>query len=210
MSYDLNIFEWPKGLYQPENLERIHWAIEGIRTDELGGNPKFVALAQALLNRYPMAPGAGELEGDNPDVDEAVDDDAIDWPYDPVQEARGIETAVWRMSVPNEQRLGVLRLLVDTAKTLGLVVHDEQLSMAWMPSGQVFPAGANELWGGFKEHQDSAPPLKTKAQIRKAFIPALKALLAKNGFEFVKPGWGSDIEAIRKIDGGQQSVGGGK
>ena len=61
------------------------------------------------------------------------------WAGDPVHETQTCDEAVYAISLLYTKRMGIMRLVVDTAMALGLTVFDDQIGMAFLPSGEVLP-----------------------------------------------------------------------
>jgi hypothetical protein len=119
------------------------------------------------------------------------------WQGDPIAIAQSWAGAVWPFSLPDGDRVAVMRALVDQATALGLVVFDDQLGMAFLPGGQVLPTEMASQWADLKRQLDDAPAPLTKAEVRQLMATYLREMLKKHGFvprkstrwdvEFVRP-----------------------
>jgi hypothetical protein len=180
MSYDISVFEWPQGFGQPADIEQINLVMEGLSA-EPADNGKFKALAKALVDRFPYS-GFSRRDPRS--------DGATDWPGDPVADAETLDAAVWRFALPSENRELILQFIADQARSLGLAVFDDQIPVAFLPSGLILPKEAEEAWGEvlqFLPQLQAAQPRLTKAQVRKMALPRLKEMLIRRGFEVGKP-----------------------
>jgi hypothetical protein len=137
MSYDISVFEWPQGFGQPADIEQINLVMEGLSA-EPADNGKFKALAKALVDRFPYS-GFSRRDPRS--------DGATDWPGDPVADAETLDAAVWRFALPSENRELILQFIADQARSLGLAVFDDQIPVAFLPSGLILPKEAEEAWG---------------------------------------------------------------
>jgi hypothetical protein len=98
---------------------------------------------------------------------------------------------------------------VETATTLGLTVFDDQIAMAFLPSGKVLPEEKQTAWNALKADIETAPAPATKAEMRKLLQAMLKNVLEKHGLKLKKlPRYeGADVDFVRPVPGGTQRIG---
>src|SRR5207253_306412 len=83
------------------------------------------------------------------------------WPSDPAAEAQALTRAVWAVGIPDDDRVRIAHFVVERATALGLTVFDDQLGMAFLPSGQVLPPEKAEIWAGLtRELAQEQKPLR--------------------------------------------------
>ena len=151
-----------------------------------GPNPKFVELARAMRSHYP---------------------EAESWPRgDPVAVAESCRDAVWAFSLPNEELARMVRHVVKEATALGLVVYGDQIAMAFRPDGRVLPEEMAQRWAELQQHFDEAPQPFGKAQVRKLLATHLRELLTPRGFLMRKGSGEWDVEFVRPVEDGHQTV----
>jgi len=197
MSYDIRIWEHPTGRPTPTSLEEAGRTMLELEKTRPGVNPKFIALAQKMVEGHTYS-------AMYPSGDRAAQD--ATWLGNPVQQAKELEKAVWAVELPEEDRVGMLRFMVDTATGLGLAVFDEQIGMAFLPGGIVLPQAQRALWDGLKEEMASTPAPTTKPQMRKAMLAKVTPIFERHGFE-ARKSKEFDMEFFRTVeDGASQQV----
>lgn len=191
MSYDLRIWEQPAGLPEPVTLGNACECYRTLNEKQAPVNPKFIALARQLVAHYPSQ------NPSNPDDDV--------WVGDLIGQASSCDQAIFAFSLPPVNRLGLIRLVVDEATALGLTVFDDQIAMAFLPSGKVLPEVHAAAWAQMKRDMDAAPKPKTKAQMRKHVEAQFLQAFGSQGFKVVKPEH-CEIQLRRKTDEGHQDI----
>ena len=190
MSFDLQIWEQPNTLPTPDTVAQAGQISLTLQQRKAPINPKFVEFARQLVASYPSQKS---------DPANAV------WVGDPVGEAQTCDDAVFSISLPPVNRLGLLRLVADTATALGLTVYDDQIGMAFLPTGVVLPNEHAEAWKREKQQMDVAPKPKTKAQMIKYLSEYWTPFFAIYGFKPVeKSAEGFKFE--RAIENGTQTI----
>jgi hypothetical protein len=161
-----------------------------------GLNPMFVEFARQLVARYPSS-----------DMFAAGDRDALDsvWAGNPLNQAKKEERALFGISLLGDDKLGVMRHLVQVANAAGLTVFDDQLGMAFLPNGQVLPPEAQAHWAVVKQELAAQSAPISKAQMRKIAISQVGAMAQKHGFVKRKKE-GVDAEFVKLIEGGEQII----
>ena len=144
MTYTYQIYIWVQSDKQPEpaTFETARQTRLALQMIGAPANAKFVALVEQLLKHHPSqacAPACSHLV----------------WGGDPLKEAQDNDQAIFSLRLPQADRVALLRLVVDTATTLGLTVLDEQLGMVFLPSGAVFPEEHAKSWALIKAQMDS-------------------------------------------------------
>jgi hypothetical protein len=197
MSYDIRIWEHPAGRPTPTTLEEAGRSMLELEKTRPGVNPKFIALAQKMIEGHTYS-------AMYPSGDRAAQD--ATWLGNPVQQAKELEKAVWAVELPEADRVGMLRFMVDNATGLGLAVFDEQIGMAFLPGGIVLPQAQRALWDGLKEEMASMPAPTTKPQMRKAMLAKVTPIFERHGFE-ARKSKEFDMEFFRTVeDGASQKV----
>ncbi|TXT38984.1 MAG: Uncharacterized protein FD135_2518 [Comamonadaceae bacterium] len=197
MSYDIRIWEHPAGRPTPTTLEEAGRSMLELEKTRPGVNPKFIALAQKMIEGHTYS-------AMYPSGDRAAQD--ATWLGNPVQQAKELAKAVWAVELPEEDRVGMLRFMVDNATGLGLAVFDEQIGMAFLPGGIVLPQAQRAMWDGLKEEMASMPEPTTKPQMRKAMLAKVTPIFERHGFE-ARKSKEFDMEFFRTVeDGASQRV----
>ena len=191
MSYDLRIWQQPAGLPEPATLAQACEYYRVLNEKQAPVNPKFIALARQLMAHYPSQ------DSSNPDDDV--------WVGDLIGQASNCDQAIFAFSLPPVNRLGLLRLVADEATALGLTVFDDQIGMAFLPSGRVLPEVHAAAWAQMKRDMDAAPKPRTKVQMRKHVAAQFLQAFGSQGFEVVKPEH-CEIQLRRKTDEGHQDI----
>lgn len=199
MSYDIRIWEHPSHRPTPTSREEVGRIMLELEKTKPGVNPKFVALAQKMIECHTYSDMY-------PSGDRAAAD--ATWLGNPVRVAKEWEKGVWGVELPSEDTVGILRFMVDSATGLGLTVFDEQIGMAFLPGGVVLPQQQRAMWDGLKVEMASAPARKTTAQVRKAIVAKVTPIMLRNGFE-PRKSRDRDFEFFRMVEGGASQVFGG-
>ncbi len=131
MSYVLQIWENPPDKPLPTSIAEAVQRVDALCEHDLTApSPKFLALAERLLQRYPdfntARPAEGEDEVDYHELawSETLDGDGLD--------------AVWGLGLQTGELFDKAKDLVfQEANALGLCVLDEQAGEAYLPGGMV-------------------------------------------------------------------------
>ncbi len=197
MSYDIRIWEQLANRTAPQSLKDAGRTMMELEKISPGANPKFVALAAKMVESHTYS--AMYESGDRAAQDAT-------WFGNPVQQAKDLEKAVWAVALPDEDRVNILRFMVDNAAGLGLTVFDEQLGMAFLPNGTVLPRDKQAMWDGLKNEMKTMPAPTTKPQMRKAMLEKVTPILERHGFQG-KKSKEFDMEFFRATgDGGSQRI----
>ena len=119
---------------------------------------------------------------------------------------------VWVLDMPDDaqERVQVMRCVVDEATAKGLTVMDEQLGMVFLPSGQVLPQSDQAGWDDLKQQMDAAAQAKekpiTKADLRKMMATLMNEILKKHGFVVKKMPHGVTAFTRSFEGGGRRSI----
>lgn len=192
MSYEIRMWEQPAGLPEPATFTQACEYYRALNGKEASVNPKFIALARKLLAHYPFP------------ASDPAGPDAV-WQGDLLKGASHWDEAVFGISLPPVNRLGLMRLVVDEATALGLTVFDDQIAMAFLPSGKVLPEVHTVAWAQMKRDMDAAPKPKTRAQMRKHVEAQFLQDFGSQGFKVIKPEH-CEIQLRRKTDEGHQDI----
>jgi len=167
-------------LRQPETVGEFWTLIEGQQGKSATVNPRYLALAHHIVERYP-----------GPESPDSV------WLRSPVQEAEKLKETIWHLELPAEERMAVTAHLVKQGNALGLALYDDQLGMAFLPSGAVIPEARQSEWECFveelKNHQRPS-----KAQIRKKMHALFQQRLAPYGFVPLEGPVNSEVTYYRR------------
>ncbi len=68
------------------------------------------------------------------------------WGSDPTVSVKTCTTAVYRISLPEEEPTLQIAQIVHLATTLGLVVFDDEDGMCFLPNGGILPEDSREMW----------------------------------------------------------------
>lgn len=148
---------WEHHGTEPASFEAATQTLLALERLRPGQNPKFVALGQQLAARFPQ-----HRCGDAGDA------------------------AVWAFALPPDDRVPLLQFVVEAANALGLVVLDDQLGIAFLPSGAVREMGEDARGPSDQQAADaglSDDPSQALARAHAAIEPGLASLLRRHGFE---------------------------
>lgn len=196
MSYDLWTWDSSKHPSASATFADVTKTFLDLQEVNDGLNPKFVEFARQLVERYPSS-----------DMFAANDRDALDsvWAGNPLNHAQKEERALFGISLLGDDKLGVMRHLVQAANAAGLTVFDDQLGMAFLPNGQVLPPEAQAQWAAVKQELAAQRVPISKAQMRKIAISQFEVMAQKHGFVKRKKE-DMDAEFYRPIEGGEQII----
>jgi hypothetical protein len=144
MTYNYKIYIWEQSssLPEPATFEAAGQTMRALQATNAPANAKFVALVEQLLKRHPsQASDPGCLHSA--------------WGGDPLKDAQNDDETLFCLSLPTANRVELLRLVVDSATALGLAVFDDQIGMAFFPSGAVLPEDRAPSWVLIKAQMDS-------------------------------------------------------
>ena len=201
-SYMIQVWQHPAQLPQPKSFEDVQGSLEQMRQVELTEpEPRFEALAKAMLKTWPSSDMFSE---DDPDRNDAI------WLNSPLKEVRElVRSGVWDFEMPREETEAVMLKLLEEAKPLGLTLLNEEMEMAWLPSGQILPPERAGDWNKYVEIVKAEPPKRSKTQVKTIVRKMLTTMLGKYGFEASRgPNYyqGSDFYFRRQVEVGEQVV----
>ena len=124
MSYVLQIWNPAHATTRPTRVEQAVALVTSLRQERPGTNPKFVALAQKLTEKYPDL--ADVLAQEDEDAECAWSDGPIDGKT---------ESAVFNLGLNVALLEKVRPFVIRHAIALGLSVLDEQAGQAWLADG---------------------------------------------------------------------------
>jgi hypothetical protein len=111
-----DVLVWDPAIARPKDLDDTLQLIERLRTLEEKPNPKFLALAQALLADPAFAGNWG--------AERILD------------EARNCTSAIWAPRTPAGDGMPALRAVIQHANALGLVVYRDSRQAVFLPGGR--------------------------------------------------------------------------
>lgn len=193
MSYDIHVWAPPAPATAPADLPAAVAALKAEAASRGPAAPAFAALGRAMRERFGVR-SAGSAEGT--------------WLADPVAQAHALATPAWTIEMPGgDERVQALHLIVSRSRELGLAVLDPQLAMAFWPDGTVLPAHKAQMWAGLEaELAQSRPKPPTKAEWRDAVGSFILQALKPHGFNGRRGKDGRDLEFIRDVPCGRQTV----
>ena len=198
MSQVLEVIDLDRlGLPRPKTIVELAKLIAARQEDNPGPNPKFIDLARRISALYP-SPEAVAASAD-PEVEASI------WVEDPVQDAQRAG-AVWGVDLPPQGGSKLLHDLIDQGRQLGLTMLLDSMGVAFLPDGQVLPAGRQREWDIFME---MAPEQKhaTMGQMLKRLEALCGPRLAPHGYRpLPRERKATAIEYRRAVDGGWQQV----
>jgi len=142
--------------------------------------------------------------------------------YNLVEQFKQHQYALHNLALPYSNYLPLLKILGKTAEAFNLVIYDDQLGVAYLPTRKSLPEGdcaiswlmqedyfANKTFKNLNEFKDYAQPLMHELMARYGFnftqIPNEKELVyAKNidlGLQYIAIGYGQDKEGDYELDG---------
>ena len=177
MTYVVRIWEPPSDRSLPDSLDAAEKQVHELDACRPSGeNPKFVALAQRLTQRFPTA-DMWPVGDDDDDGEVPLDEVAWkDW-----SSTDKIDDAVWNLGLNTGMLEDVRPVLIAEANALGLCVTDDQAGEVYLPGGKALglpgqvPAPAN------KESQYDDVP-RTREMLALVY-DRLAPLLAERGFK---------------------------
>ena len=190
----LKVWQQPHDTPTPTTLDEAIQTMDALQLTQPGINPSFVAVALKLVKKFPV------------DVEDSV------WSSDPVDAVAMFRGGVWVLDMPDDaqERVQLMRCVVDEAAAKGLTVMDEQLGMVFLPSGQVLPQSDQAGWDDLKQQMDAAAQAKekpiTKADLRKMMATLMNEMLQKHGFVAKKMPHGVTIFTRSFEGGGRRST----
>jgi hypothetical protein len=110
------VLVWDPAIARPKDLDDTLQLIEQLRTLQEAPNPKFLALAQALLADPAYAGGWG--------AERMLDD------------ARNCASAIWEPPLPTGDGMPAMRAVIEHANALGLVAYRESRQAVFLPGGR--------------------------------------------------------------------------
>jgi hypothetical protein len=110
------VLVWDPAIARPKNLDDTLQLIEQLRTLQEKPNPKFLALAQALLADPAYVGGWG--------TERMLD------------EARNCTAAIWEPRLPAGDGMPAIRAVIEHANALGLVAYRDSRQAVFLPGGR--------------------------------------------------------------------------
>lgn len=188
MSYSIAL--WDPSRYQPlpttfDEAAAIYRKLADVHDE---ANYWFVAFAQRIQDHVRLSP----------DPDETL----IGYYGNFVATAQAHTGALFLVELPTEDRIPLLRLMVDTATALKLVVYDDASGLVFLPGGKVLPEEKSGVWQDVKAELDRPSEFpRTKAKFKKLAEPILAELFCNHGFK--KGGdWDGEPVLVRELMGG--------
>lgn len=189
MSYVVHLWEHAA----PDTLKAAQALHERLSAMPPPPGNKFGALAQALIQRFPVEVGGAA----------------------PSSDAEGGEPAEWVESVPDGNSPGavyslavygdgidrLLPFLIDTANALGLTVYDDQAGQVFLPGGWVLDEGGRSVRASVQAEPPATGPL-TPALAKAALKEFATAHLKPLGFTCKVDRFGATLR--RKTPVGEQ------
>lgn len=130
-----DVLVWDPSIARPKDLDDTLQLIERLKTQEETPNPKFLALAQALL------------------ADPAF---AGQWSVERIlDEARNCASAIWAPPTPAGDGMPALRAVIQHANALGLVVYRDSRQAVFLPGGRTVTPLQKRLHDGDFEAYDA-------------------------------------------------------
>jgi hypothetical protein len=163
MSYVLHVWEGP----EPTALAEAVRLCSGLLREARPANPKFAALVRQLTERFP----------DIDTLDE--DEDPGVWTDGPL--ARNALTAVFSVGVQTHALDTVVPFVVEVARSLGLIVLDEQAGQVCLPDGRIL-GGAGSTAAHAATAAGASKPI-TRLDVLQALNASLGPLLSRQGFK---------------------------
>jgi hypothetical protein len=182
MNNDLTL--WDGTLLLPTSFDQARLGLERLKGQQLGPNPIFLALTQALQSQ--------------PTVDAG-------WVQALAERARRLPDTVWNLSLPADGLVQTLQAVVHQATALGLVVFSEPLGMVFLPGGGVLPPNMQSQWAELTAHLQASPPLN-KTEVTQLTATLMREQLAPHGFVPRRIEDECDAQFVRPTRDGYQSV----
>jgi hypothetical protein len=169
MSYVVQVWEQPVPT-SVQDADRINSQLHGERCAQ---NPKFVELANRLMERYPG------LTLDDGESDEACEDVWTDGALD-----GQCDQPVYGLGVQTEHLDTALPFVFETAAALGLVVYDPQAGEVRLPGSKVLtmPGRAPQSFDN-RKHAVEPGRLVSVAQTMQIIREVLDPLMSRHGFK---------------------------
>lgn len=162
MSYVLHVWEHDPLPTHILAAAELHRRLSAQRGDQ---NPKFIAFAKQLTERYPC------------DSDENDDDLGGVWSDGPLD---GITSrAVYSLGI---QTVEVMPFLVECANRLGLTVYNDQAGEAYLPGGRVLTLPGQPPSLMDVPYVPDPNRFETRAQIAEVIMAGLQPLMEESGF----------------------------
>ena len=131
----MNVLVWDPAIARPKDLDDTLQLIEQLRTLQENPNPKFLALAHALLADPAYAGGWG--------TERMLD------------EARGCAAAIWEPRIPAGDGMPAIRAVIEHANALGLVAYRDSRQAVFLPGGRTVTPLQKRLHDGDFEAYDA-------------------------------------------------------
>lgn len=163
MSYVLQIWEKP----QPRSVEDAARISEKLSEQSTGQNPKFIEFAKRLVDKYPCITT----------LEDPSEGAWTDGPLDGVT-----DEPIYGIGVQMDKLAAVIPYVVAVARTLGLVVFDDQAGQVYLPDERILTLGGRPPVSS----QDEAAgndALETASQVVNYVRQKLRPLMARYGFE---------------------------
>jgi len=188
MSYVLHIWEKPSDQPWPTTVEEAAKRVEGLKRINPGQNPKFVALAKRLTERYPCITSRQAEE--MPESELAWSDGPLDGKTANAVYGVGVRVAL----------LGEVRpFVVDQAKLLGLNVFDPQAGEVFLANGKVLRVPFSSSVPAPEKDYDDVP---TGRDLERTVFERLVPFLNKHGYKARK----TDRSFKQAFPGGWHSI----
>ena len=175
MSYIIHVWEAPVPA-TAEDAERIHRLL-AIQTAPQ--NPKFVAFARKLTDRFPCI-----MTLDDDEVEYAV---WTDGPLDGVT-----DKPIYGVGLRTDALREVMPAITDAARGLGLVVYDMQGGLAFLPNGKALGAAPAQIMPTGTD----AERLQSKAHALSILKEALQPDMDSHGFVSASYGFVSKLKDL--------------
>jgi hypothetical protein len=174
MKYDIYLWEHPAHLPPLKTFEQGAQEFQALESIDMGvANPKLIAFGEQLAQRFP---GADNFAPDSAEAQDAP------WPTSPAISAADATCAVYLMGVPNNQWEHVMAAAVEIGTAVGLTVLIDQLSILFLPSGEILPEEkGGVIWenflGALEDMKKPGNELLSKPDLRKLMVAEIQKIL---------------------------------
>lgn len=173
MGYLLRIWENAANLALPQTVDEAEARLLALRDVRTEQNPKFIELAQRLVQQFPYPNEDGD------DDDEATSDKMAwsDWPLDGETD----NEPVWNLGVNTYLLETVRAAVMQEANALGLCVMDEQAGEVYLPGNRVLCLPGRTPYVVSKNQEEDAVPKNSEFLDR--IFQHLEPMLAERGYK---------------------------
>jgi hypothetical protein len=126
-----------------------------------------------------------------------------------VTSARQNKNALFQVGLPAQGAMDGLRLILEAARTVGLVVFYDLFGAVFLPDGHIYPESKAEIWQGALNYLDDPAPdfPRTLKAFQKLVDSLFIAMAERHGMKKVKVPFFKDTEGfVRDVGGSQQYI----